>query len=64
MSRIGSYLSFFSLGFLSFFLLFSSIERKKERIFRPYLSLGLESREVSPTQLHRNKEVVFFFLKR
>merc|ERR1711972_323614 len=63
MSRIGSYLSFFSLGFFSFFLLFSSIERKKERITRPNLVLGLETREVRPSQIHSHKEVIFFFQK-
>lgn len=64
MSRIGSYLSFFSLGFFSFFLLFSSIERKKERITRPNLVLGLETREVRPSQIHSHKEVIFFFSKK
>ena len=64
MSRIGSYLSFFSLGFFSFFLLFSSIERKKERITRPNLVLGLETREVRPSQIHSHKEVIFFFFKK
>merc|ERR1712043_146185 len=55
---------FFSLGFFSFFLLFSSIERKKERITRPNLVLGLETREVRPSQIHSHKEVIFFFFKK
>ena len=63
-SRIGSFISFFSLSIFIFYLSISLFEKKKENIEKSNLRIGLESLTINPGNLHTHDESVFNFVNK